>query len=129
MALVKLINMGPGTFTKIHNGVKYALSPDPSGTNTLIVEEGIAKHWLGDWGITDAIEAEAEKKRLTLLNGSQEPNYKIKVERLKEMAVNVVDNEEDEIPVINEAVEAPEEEFEALDEIVIKKAKPKSKSK
>lgn len=126
MALVKLINLGPENFTKIHNGVKYSLDADPSGATFLIVDEGVAKHWLGDWTIDEVIAANAEKKRLLLLNGTQPQNYKIKVERLKEMVVTDRDTTDEDVPVINEAVEAPEEkEFEALDEIVAKKAKPK----
>jgi len=52
----------------------------------VLVEEGIAKHWFGDWDIADPDRREAESKRVAMLNyrdaTGAPAKFNIKMERI-----------------------------------------------
>lgn len=120
MALVKLVNIGEEAFEGFFNGEKYTIAPDKSGKSFIIVDEKIAKHWLGDWDLKGEEAKHAEAKRVKMYTRSYpDAGWIIDVERVverqKEEARKRYTPKEVEI---NPTVRPPDDkEFEDLEEV------------
>jgi hypothetical protein len=51
MELVKLTNIGEGPFVATYDSKTYKV--DAGENSYVVIDKPIAKHWLGDWDITD----------------------------------------------------------------------------
>jgi len=112
--LVKVINTGTEGMNLIHAGKLYRL--DANG-GELIIEEGIAKHWFGDWSLVDEDAVLAENKRITMLHKNfPNPNITLKITKLREIVRTEKElMHEAEPKPVNPYLEAPKEnEFEDL---------------
>lgn len=125
MALVKLTNIGEETFEGVYDGKVFKIDPDKDGQSFVIVEEAVAKHWLGDWSLTDENAKAREKRRIEMLF---RPNmkYKIVVTPFKvESRTQEVNPYKPDPVIVNENILVPDQkEFEDLEELA-KEVKPK----
>lgn len=128
MSLVKLINNGSEQLLLEHDSKKYRLDPDGG---ELVIDENVAKHWVGDWTLKKEEDVIKEQKRLSRLHANYpREEIAIKVVPLVEEKRTVKENfAESKKDVVNPFLDVPgEKEFEDLEKIV-KKDKPVKKGK
>lgn len=120
MALVKIINTSKArSMTLKWDGKEYPL--DAEG-GELIIDEYVAKHWLGDWDLKDEDAIKAEQKRVKRLhNDFPNEDTVIKVEPVVESVRTTAPSAKPGPPKkVSSYVKTPEkdeEEFEDLKKV------------
>jgi hypothetical protein len=119
MGLVKLTNTGIEQVVFTWGGKNYYL--DPNG-GELIINDSIAKRWLGDWTLKDENEIAVEQRRLKKLHKVfPNPDAPIKVEPVAMSKRTIVEEKDKKPPQkVNPFVKVPgekEKEFEDLEKL------------
>ncbi|MAH45215.1 hypothetical protein CMI37_05265 [Candidatus Pacearchaeota archaeon] len=132
MALVKLKNVGTEPFVGIWDNEEYIIDPDPKGESFIIVDEKIAKRWLGNWDAKTKEDKLLEAKRIKMYTRKDpKPEWDIKIEKVVEKQRKKDFKKVTPPPIdINPLVTPPtEEEFADLKEIEKPKKSGKKKDK